>query len=80
MAMNVGGNRLMYIDIEKGFDRIINIEIEGSPYNPDWPMLCPICNKEVTSFSGTTWGNLEVFFACGSKYWLRYKQLMTTHK
>ena len=69
----------MYIDVEKGFDRIINLEIEGSPYNPDWPMFCPICGGEVTGIVGNTFPTLEIIFACRSKYWWADKQLMTTH-
>ncbi len=69
----------MYLEIEPGFDRIVNIKVEGSPYNDNWPMVCPYCKAGVIATTGTTLPTLEVIFRCGSKYWLRDKQLMTVH-
>ena len=58
---------------------IKEMEIEGSPYNPKWPMLCPICKAGVVEFHGCTWCALNVDFACGSNYRLRDKIFTTVH-
>lgn len=66
-------------NVSDGFDRTITVKLEGSPFNPDWPLLCPMCGGGVKSLSGATLPTLEAIFSCGSKYWLSEKQLMTVH-